>query len=100
MGDTRQASAANGTLQFCAIITPQKLWGLGICAWPDSGEAERELPGARKEHKDTIPLRLAACETIEESLYCGTVAQSGDQQFHPEMRSSVETTEALKELFR
>ena len=57
------------------------------------------LPGARKEHKGAIPLRLAACETIEESLYSGTVAQSGDQIFHPEMRSSAETAEALKELF-
>ena len=57
------------------------------------------FPGVKEQHKAAIAPRLAVCETIVETLYSGTIAQSGSQNFLPEVMSNDESGEAIKALF-
>ena len=58
------------------------------------------LPGVKEKHKEAIAPRLAVCEYITTSLYCGSPAQcSSSLNFLPEVLNHEQADEAIKALF-
>ena len=92
--DPAQTRARNDDVSWAArqpkVITSNCL---GLTDW-----VSEMFPGVKEQHKAAIAPRLAVCETIVESLYSGTIAQSS-QNFLPEVMSNEEAGEAIKALF-
>jgi hypothetical protein len=57
------------------------------------------FPSAKKQHTDAIWMRIAECQSIQESLYAQASASSNSQRFLPSILNPEEAANATNDLF-